>query len=104
MSKPKQTNESKAEPSAQATQAPSGVAPEQVAPVPTPALTRVEYTGQTAGSIRLDDGTVLVAHVEPGDVLDPETPQTRQALLATGHFQLTRRRATPSSTPTEGQE
>lgn len=76
----------------------------ETAPTPTPDLTRVEYTGQTAGSIRALDGTVLVAHVEPGDVLDPETTQARKELLATGHFQLTRRRATADGTPPEGQE
>ena len=37
-------------------------------------------------------------------MLDPDTTQARKELLATGHFQLTRRRATADGTPPEGQE
>ncbi|CAM3266141.1 hypothetical protein DESA109040_05895 [Deinococcus saxicola] len=71
-------------------------APSKAAAPPEP--TRVQYIGQTAGSIRLEDGTVLVHHVEPGDVLDPETAKDRHALLDTGHFELTRKRATTDTT------
>ncbi|CAM3667038.1 hypothetical protein [Deinococcus frigens] len=61
-------------------------------------MTRVEYTGQTAGSIRLESGTVLVTHIEPSDVLEPEGDEQRAALLATGYFTPTRKRATTDTT------
>lgn len=60
--------------------------------------TRLEYTGGTSGSIRTEDGTVLIAHVEPGDVLEPASAEHRTALLATGHFRPTRRAVTAKET------
>lgn len=65
----------------------------------TPALTRVAYTGRTAGTVTDREGQVLVQHIEPGEVLEPETTRERQALLKTGHFELTRSRATTDGTP-----
>lgn len=65
----------------------------------TPALTRVAYTGRTAGTVTDADGRVLVRHIEPGDVLEPETAKERKALLDSGHFELTRSRATTDGTP-----
>lgn len=64
-----------------------------------PELTRVEYTGQTAGSIRDDKtGAVLVRHVEPRDVIEPADDKERKALIDSGHFVLTRHRATTDTT------
>ena len=63
-----------------------------------PELTRVEYTGQTAGSIRTLEGQVLVRHVEPGDVIEPADDKERKALIDSGHFVLTRHRATTDTT------
>ena len=47
---------------------------------------------------RDEDGTVLVHHIEPGDVLEPDSAKTRKALLDTRHFELTRKRATTDAT------
>ena len=60
----------------------------------TPESTRIEYTSNTSGSIRDSKGELLLAHVDPGDVLEPDTAKLRKALLDTGHFQLTRRALT----------
>lgn len=67
--------------------------PTETAPLPS-VLARLEYTGQTAGTIRNFDGVILVQHVNPGDILEPESDEQRQALLDSGHFVATRRRAT----------
>lgn len=65
---------------------------------PEPELTRVKYVGQTAGSLRREDGSLLVEYVRPGDVLEPETAKLRKELLGTGHFELTRSRASTDGT------
>lgn len=67
---------------------------------PTPEPTRIEYTSNTAGSIRDSKGDLLLAHVDPGDVIEPETAKLRRQLLDTGHFQPSRRALTKKE-PTE---
>ncbi|MDV6376246.1 hypothetical protein [Deinococcus arenicola] len=104
MTKEKKKEEEKATAETAPVESDAVTPPADNAPVkPPPEMTRVQFIGGTAGSIRdPEDGTVLVRHVEPGDVLEPDSAQARRALLNTGHFELTRRRATtdPTTDPT----
>ena len=77
-------------------------APTETPPADTkaPEPTRIEYTSNTSGSIRDGKGDLLLAHVDPGDVIEPETAKLRRQLLDTGHFQPSRRALTKKE-PTE---